>query len=201
MKISLHWPLPFLDPLLEPLTSSDQSGKARATTVLSHMEGRRDATQQESRTAARTGSADKLYLINSVCFCFILHLHSIGRGLYSNALEGTWDCDPNMRGSAWVHSEAQLSSAPAVWTTQQNWLTCVMGVRTLSNTPTLILHLVVVFFFFFFNPLLRFWWGSCFFHTVKLRGSIVNKLLRTLNIANQSLNILLPLILAIRPQY
>lgn len=157
MKISLHRPRPFWDPLLEPLTSSDQSGKARAMTVLSHMEGRRDATQQESRTAAGTGSSDKLYLINSVCFCFILHLHSIGRGLYSNALEGTWDCDPNMRGSAWVHSEAQLSSAPAVCTTQQNWLTCVMGIRTLSNTQTLILHLVVVvflssFFFFFLTP-------------------------------------------------
>lgn len=55
MKISLHWPLPFLDPLLEPLTSSDQSGKARAMTVLSHMEGRPDATQQESKTDVRIG--------------------------------------------------------------------------------------------------------------------------------------------------
>lgn len=71
MKISLHWPLPFLDPLLQPL-SSDQSGKARAVTVPSHTEGRPGTTQQESRTAARTGSVDKLYLVNSVCFCFIL---------------------------------------------------------------------------------------------------------------------------------
>lgn len=64
-------------------------------------QGGPDATQQESRSAARTGSADKLYLVNSVCFCFIFtsafHVEQ-WRGKHSNDPEGIWDWDPNTLG-------------------------------------------------------------------------------------------------------
>lgn len=121
--------VPLLDPtFLRPSVGASNSPWTRvekpgAATVPSHMEGRPDATQQESRTAATTGSADKLYLVNSVCVCFIF---TFAFHWEKHVLKCPWrhlGLCPNLCGSAWVYSEPQLSPALAVWTRQQNWLT------------------------------------------------------------------------------
>ena len=164
----------FLRPLGSPYPPTlTRVGKPWAAALPFLIEAGPDATQQESWTAARMGCAHKLYLVNSVCFCFIFTFHSIGRGMFSNALKGIWDCDPNMLGSARVNSGSHLSSALAVWTRQAADLTDLPnGGWNPDSHPnlgwTLILCLVVSY------PLLRFRWGFCCFSTAKLRGSVVN---------------------------
>lgn len=84
---------------------------------LSHETGQTRCHQQKSRAAARTGSPGKLYLVRTQ-FVLFLYLHSTGKGKYSNTPEGIWDCDPNMLGSALVHSGSSLP------------LSCGLGNRT-----------------------------------------------------------------------
>lgn len=128
------------------------------------------------RTGARTGSAEKLYLANRVCFCFIFTFAPHWERSVVECPCRHLYCDPNRLGLACVHSESERSSALPVGTRQQNrvpWLTCPTGIRTLSHTHTRAgtptLCLVICY------PLLKgLRWGPCCFYTAECRGSTVN---------------------------
>lgn len=100
-KIFLMWAPTFLSPHVGvPNPPLYESGEAMSSHgPLSHETGWARCHQQKSRATAITGCPGKLYLVRTqFAFILFLHLHSSGKGKYSNTPEGIWDCDPNMLG-------------------------------------------------------------------------------------------------------
>lgn len=134
-------------------------------------QGGPDATQQESRSAARTGSADKLYLVNSVCFCFIF---TSAFHRERQALKCPW----RHLGLGPKHTRGQpeyilnlsflllFLYGPRCRTELLPSLTCLKGnlSHTQIRTGTLTLCLIVSY------PFWRFRWGSCLLLHCKTQG-------------------------------
>lgn len=158
-------------PLWEPLVSLWPDWRSRAQPQSPPTWRSGQATQQGPELGLQRSFIEP----TRFAFVLFLHLHPTGRGLRSNAPEGVWVYDPKVPGLTSVRSESERSSALPVGTRQQKgvpWLTCPIGIRTLSHTHTWagtpVLCTVICY------PLLGLRWAPCCFYTAKLRGSTVN---------------------------